>query len=167
MAVVLILQRTNVLHVVAAAALGATLERTLAAQAQPLRGVRVGGAAGAADELLVAGALDADRVVQCAEAVRRQRAHVEDVDTLHLAQNFETLETGRLFEVRRDCAGVGTFGQQVLFGADVYLRCRLSVVLVSAFLGALPGRRRVLKMLSDVPSSVLSMLRPVCAPAGS
>lgn len=50
---------------------------------------------------------------------RVQRPHVENVDALHLSENFQTLETGGLFEVGRDSTGGGTGANQVLFGPDL------------------------------------------------
>ena len=47
-----------------------------------------------------------------------QGPHVEDVNALHLAEDFETLETGGLFEIGGDGTGFGTGGEQVGFGLD-------------------------------------------------
>jgi hypothetical protein len=44
--------------------------------------------------------------------------HVEDVDALHLSQDFEALQAGGLFEVGGDGAGRGAGGQEVVFIFD-------------------------------------------------
>lgn len=49
-----------------------------------------------------------------------QRTHVEDVDALHLTDELETLETGSLDVVGRDGTGLGTGGDQVILGLDLY-----------------------------------------------
>ena len=49
-----------------------------------------------------------------------QRPHVEDVNSLHLSDKLETLETGGLLKVGRDGAGLRTGREEVLFGLDLY-----------------------------------------------
>jgi hypothetical protein len=49
-----------------------------------------------------------------------QWPHVEDVDTLHLSENFETLKTGRLLGIGGDGTGLRTGGQKVGLGLDFY-----------------------------------------------
>lgn len=44
-----------------------------------------------------------------------QRFHVEDVNALHFAEDFETLEAGGLVEIGGDGAGFGTRGKEVFF----------------------------------------------------
>lgn len=53
------------------------------------------------------------------EARGIERAHVEDVDALHLAEDFETLEAGRLLDVGGDGAGAGTGADQVVLRLDL------------------------------------------------
>lgn len=48
-----------------------------------------------------------------------KRAHVEDVDALHLSDKLQTLETGGLDVVGRDGTGLGTRGDQVLLSLDL------------------------------------------------
>lgn len=48
-----------------------------------------------------------------------QRPHVENVIALHLAQQFQTLQTGRLVEIRRDGAGLGTRSEQIVLSLDL------------------------------------------------
>lgn len=95
-------------------------------------GVRVGGETGATGELLVTGGAHGDGVLHCAQAAGVERAHVEDVDALHLAENLETLETGGLLEIRGDGAGLSTGADQVLLGLDLcdgsFVSCALLVV---------------------------------------
>lgn len=47
-----------------------------------------------------------------------QGPHVENVNALHFTDEFETLETGGLVDVRGDSSGLGTGGHQVFFGFD-------------------------------------------------
>lgn len=60
------------------------------------------------------------------EARGVERAHVEDVDAVHLAEDFETLETGRLLEVGGDGAGLGTGTEEVGLRLDLYCDCQLA-----------------------------------------
>lgn len=53
------------------------------------------------------------------EARGIQRPHVEDINALHLAENFETLETGGLLEVGGNSAGGGTGAPQVINVLDL------------------------------------------------
>jgi hypothetical protein len=48
-----------------------------------------------------------------------QRPHVEDIDTLHLAEDLQTLVTGGLLEVGGDSARLGTGAEQVIVGLDL------------------------------------------------
>ena len=47
-----------------------------------------------------------------------QRPHVKDIDPLHLAHNFQALETGRLLDIRRHGTGLRAWGHEVLFAGD-------------------------------------------------
>lgn len=44
-------------------------------------------------------------------SARVQRSHVEHVNALHLSKDFETLETGRLFEIGRDRSARSSWGK--------------------------------------------------------
>lgn len=88
--------------------------------------MRVGRVAGAAEVLLLAGGADRDGVLHRALAAGIEGAHVENVDTLHLSEDFETLETSRLLEVGRDGAGLGTRSQQVVLSLDLCTQDNLS-----------------------------------------
>ena len=68
-----VLGGTDILHLDAVAALGAALERALAARDEPVCHMAVRWHAGAADVLLVAEGADGDRVVEraCAVSVSR------------------------------------------------------------------------------------------------
>ena len=48
-----------------------------------------------------------------------QWPHIEDVYTLHLPENLQTLEPGRLFEIAGDGAGRGTGREEVGFGGNL------------------------------------------------
>lgn len=102
--------RADVLHAVDAAALGAAFDGAVAGHIEPDCDVAVGRVAGAAGELLVAGRVDDDGVVEGAFATSIQWFHVEDVDTLHFAEDFEALEAGGLVEVGGDGARFGAGG---------------------------------------------------------
>lgn len=94
--------------------------------------VRVGREAGATSELLITGGADNDGVLHGSQAGGVQRAHVENVNTLHLAQNFQTLQTGRLLEVGGDSAGSGTRAEQIFASLDL---CTIDTML-AAFLSS-------------------------------
>lgn len=49
-----------------------------------------------------------------------QRPRIEDVHTLHFPENFESLETSRLFIVRRDGARYGTGTDEIFLRLDLY-----------------------------------------------
>jgi hypothetical protein len=87
--------------------------------AEPVDNVRVGGRAGAAGVLLVAGGADEDGVLEGALARRVERPHVEDVDALHLSEDLETLDTGGLLQIGGDGAGGGTGSDEVVNVLDV------------------------------------------------
>jgi hypothetical protein len=88
--------------------------------AQPGNDVRVGGVTSATGVLLITSRLDHDGVVQGSFPRGVQGAHVEDVNTLHLSEDFETLETGGLLEIGRDGTGGGTRSDKVVLSLDIY-----------------------------------------------
>lgn len=90
--------------------------------------MRVGRVAGAAGVLLVTGRADEDGVLHRALAGGVEGTHVEDVDTLHLAENLETLETGGLLEVGRDGADLGAGSEEVFLSLDLCRRKRKKIV---------------------------------------
>lgn len=49
---------------------------------------------------------------------RIQRLLVEGVETLHLTDELETVETGGLLDIGGDGAGFGTGGEEVVFSLD-------------------------------------------------
>ena len=49
-----------------------------------------------------------------------KRAHVEDINTLHLSKNFETLETSSLLEIGGHGTRLSTLGEKVGLGSDLY-----------------------------------------------
>ena len=51
---------------------------------------------------------------------RIQGSIFEDVDPLHLSNEFKTLETGRLLEIGGDSAGTSTRGKKILLLLDIY-----------------------------------------------
>lgn len=131
----------DVVHLVDAAALGAALKRALLGKladkgvnmakliiryrqqrgityAEPGDDVRVGRVAGATDVLLLTSGADRDGAVHRSLAAGIEGTHVEDVDTLHLSENFETLETGGLLKIGRDGAGLGTRAEEIVLTLD-------------------------------------------------
>lgn len=115
---VVTLRRSHVLHLIHTPTLRAPLNRAIPARRQPNHHVAVGGTARAAEVLLVAEGLDDDGLVEGAAARGVERLHVEDVDALHFAEDFEALETGGLLEVGGDGAGWGARGEEVVLGGD-------------------------------------------------
>lgn len=111
--------------------------------AKPCNDVGVSGRAGATSVLLVTSGSDQDGVLEsswihpsatalpiptrCFRGFRHtlarriKRPHIEDVNTLHLSENFETLETGGLLEVSGDLAGLGTGSEKVGLSLDLCL----------------------------------------------
>jgi hypothetical protein len=81
--------------------------------------VRVGGEASATSELLFASGSDHNRVLHRSQAGSVEGAHIEDVDTLHLTENLQTLETGRLLEIGRDGTRGGTGTEEVVLALDL------------------------------------------------
>lgn len=59
------------------------------------------------------------RKVFCTFSASIQRFHVEDVNALHFAENFETFEAGRLVKVGGDGAGFGAGGKEVIHCSDI------------------------------------------------
>lgn len=51
-------------------------------------------------------------------AIRRQGPHIEDINALHLSEDFETFETSGLLEIGRNGTGSGTGGQQIRLSLD-------------------------------------------------
>ncbi|CAF3455903.1 unnamed protein product [Fusarium graminearum] len=82
--------------------------------------VRVGGETSATSELLLTSRSDHNGVLHRSEAGGIERAHVEDVDTLHLTENLQTLKTGGLLEIGRDGTGGGTRTEEILLSSDLY-----------------------------------------------
>lgn len=48
-----------------------------------------------------------------------ERSHVENVHALHLAENFQTLETGGLLKIGRDGTGLAALRHKVVLGGDL------------------------------------------------
>lgn len=48
-----------------------------------------------------------------------KRAQVEDINTLHLSKNFETLKTSSLLEIGGHGTGLSTLGEKVGLGSDL------------------------------------------------
>jgi hypothetical protein len=50
---------------------------------------------------------------------RIERLHVKDIDTLHLSQDFESLETSGLIQIGRDRTDCRTGTDQIILGFDL------------------------------------------------
>jgi hypothetical protein len=87
--------------------------------AEPVNTVRVGRETSATSELLLASRSDHDGILHRSKAGGIKRAHVEDVDTLHLTENLQTLETGGLLEIGGDGTGGGTRTEKILLSLDL------------------------------------------------
>ena len=61
---------------------------------------------------------------ECTFARSIQRLHVEDINTLHLSKNFQSLQTSRLLKIRWDgarcCSGRKQIGLSLDFCTPVY-----------------------------------------------
>lgn len=75
--------------------------------------------ASATGVLLVTGGADQNGVLHGSFPRGIQGPHVEDVDTLHLSEDFQTLDTGGLLEVGGDGTGLSTGPNKVVDGLDV------------------------------------------------
>lgn len=81
--------------------------------------MRVGRRAGATAVLLLAERPDHDGVLDGSNAVGRQWLHVEDINALHLSENFKTLETSGLLQIGCDSTRLCALGKEVGVGLDV------------------------------------------------
>lgn len=90
--------------------------------AEPDNGVGVDGIAGAASKLLIASGAHQDGVLHGSLTAGVEGSHVEDVNALHLSEDFQTLKTGGLLEVGRDGAGLATRSDEVVLGLDLCSR---------------------------------------------
>lgn len=117
--VVVIIGGANILHLVNAAALRAPLDRAFAGHAEPNDVVGISRNTSASGVLLLASGADEDRVLDGSKARGVQRPHIKDVNALHLAENFETLETSRLLNVGGNGAVGSTGAPQVVNVLDL------------------------------------------------
>jgi len=69
--------------------------------------------------LLVTETPDPDGVCHRAHAVRRQRLHIENVDSFLLSEDFKTVQTSSLFNIGRHGSGLGSRGHQILFAVNI------------------------------------------------
>lgn len=133
----MVVRGANVLHLVDTTALGAALDGALAGDllllsafhsspktfntyAEPLDAVGVGGEAGTTGKLLVTSRADGDGVLHGTLARGVERAHVENVNALHLSENLETLDTGGLLEIGRHGTRLSTRTVEILLALDLY-----------------------------------------------
>lgn len=50
--------------------------------------------------------------------------HVEDVNALHLSDEFQTLETSGLVKIGGNATGLTTRGEEVILGLDLYITAK-------------------------------------------
>lgn len=115
---VAIILGSDIFHLVNTATFGASFHRSLTGHAEPCNNVRVGWVASAASVLLITSRLDHDGVVDGSFSRSIERSHIEDIYTVHLAENFQSLQTSRLLEIGRDGSGGGTGSEQVFLGLN-------------------------------------------------
>lgn len=114
-----ILQGSDVVELDNVAALAAALDGAVTRDGQPVDGVGVGGETSATSVLLVTGTVDDDGVLESSLPGGIEGPHVEDVNALHLSDEFKTLETSGLLDVGGDGTGLSTGGDEVLLGLDL------------------------------------------------
>lgn len=147
--VVVVIFRTNVVHLVDAAAFGASLDWALLGKlhaiesrqlktmfplywlngipdeqmgtdTEPSDNVRVGRRAGATSKLLVTRRANEYGVLHRSLAAGIERPHVENINTLHLAEDFQTLQAGSLLEIGGNGSGLGSRAVQIVLGPDLW-----------------------------------------------
>jgi hypothetical protein len=131
---------SDIVHLVDTTALGAALDRAVLGDGEPDDDVAVDGVTGAAKVALLAEGGDDDGILhgsyihpsasdRITGATRQsshtlaasvQRPHVENINTLHLSEDLETLQSSRLLEVGRNGSGSGAGSEQVFLAADLY-----------------------------------------------
>jgi len=95
-------------HGVNATTLRASVVLEFVVDAQPDGVVAVSRETSASDLAFREQAVNLNRLLDRAQPVNLQRLHVKDVDSLELAEEFETLETGGLVLVGWDLSWLGT-----------------------------------------------------------
>ena len=93
--------------------------------------MRVGRGAGAADVLLITSRADHDGLVHRSKAAGIEGVHVENVDALHLSENFETLETSGLLQVGRDGTRLGTGTVEIFLRLDFCIMQTMTILVSS------------------------------------
>jgi hypothetical protein len=74
----------------------------------------------ASDLDLITCRLHHDWVFKGAQSACVERSHVEDINPLHLSQNFQTFQTGGLLEVGRDGTTGSSGRKQIGLGFDLF-----------------------------------------------
>lgn len=64
--------------------------------------------------------------LQHTETAGVQGLHVEDVNTLHLSEDFKTLKTGRLLDIRGNGTGLRTRREEIVVALDLYSKAHVS-----------------------------------------
>lgn len=90
--------------------------------AEPDDDVGVGGITGATSKLLITSGAHQDRALHGSLAAGVEGSHVENVNALHLSEDFQTLKTGGLLEIGRDGARLATGSDEVVLGLYLYRR---------------------------------------------
>lgn len=139
--VMIIMLRSNILHLVHGATLRATLNRALTVElfiflaiippkpsspsqkkktyAEPVSTMRIRRESSASRKLLLTRTPHHNRIRHRTQPARIQRAHVENIDALHLTQNLKTLQTSGLFKIGGNGARLGAGAEKVFLAADL------------------------------------------------
>lgn len=94
-------------------ALGASVVLQGVVDAEPDSVVRVNGETSAANLSLGEKRVDGNRVLNGTKSSNLERLHVEDIDTLEVTEEFESLETSRLVLIVGDLTCLGTRTKQL------------------------------------------------------
>lgn len=81
--------------------------------------MRIGRVTGAAGQLLVSRRANHDWVFHGTLAAGIERAHVKDINALHLAKNLQSLQTSRLLEIGRNGAGSSAGAEEIIRRPDL------------------------------------------------
>jgi len=123
--VVSVVLSSDVVHLVDGSALDAALVWAVLGDGEPFGLVRINRETSASEVLFLAHRLNDNWVLHGSETGSIQWLHVENVDSLHLTQDFETLQTGGLLEIGWYGTWGGTRADKILLGLDLIERLDL------------------------------------------
>jgi hypothetical protein len=126
-----VLLRADIVQLDDVAALEAALNGALTGDSKPVDMVGVRRVTGATSVLFVTGTVNDDWVVEGSLSGSIKGPHIENVNALHLSDKFETLKTSSLLEIGGNGTRLGTRGDQILLGLDLYTRKGPELAMVS------------------------------------